>query len=146
MILFEEGIMLRAVVFLSLVITILSLQGKAFGFATFRCNGDIISPGDLSSEVRKKCGEPDHTTQWEIGCKGCWYLAYCYEGECHDLPKRMEGRPIKMECWTYNLSPNQFVRFLRFKDGILVSIKNGDKCREIETGDKCICGEDTFNR
>ena len=136
--------MLRAVAFLSVVIMILSLQGKAFGFATFRCSGHIISPRSLSSEVRKKCGEPNHTTQWEMGCKGCWRQVYCYEGECHDLPKLIQERPIKMECWTYNFGPNQFVRFLKFQNGRLINIKTGDKCSEIETGDKCKCGKDTF--
>lgn len=137
--------MLRAVAFLSVVIMILSLQGKAFGFATFKCNGHGISPGILSSEVRKICGEPDHTTQWEIGCKGCWSQIYCYEGRCHDLPKSIQG-PIKMECWTYNLSPTQFVRFLKFQNGELVRIKTGAKCSKMETGDNCKCEEDTFNR
>ena len=137
--------MLRAVAFLSVVIMSLSLQGKAFGYEGFRCSGHMFSPGALSSNIRKICGEPDHKTQWELGCKGCRAQIYCYEGACHDLPKSIQG-PLKMECWTYNLGPNQFVRFLKFQDGVLMRIKTGAKCSKMETGDKCKCEEDTFNR
>ena len=34
---------------------------------------------------------------------------------------------VRIEEWTYNLGPTRFVRYLRFENGILDAIRNGDK-------------------
>jgi hypothetical protein len=34
---------------------------------------------------------------------------------------------VKIEEWTYNPGPTEFIRYLRFENGILTNISTGDK-------------------
>ena len=77
------------------------------------CSEQLVSEGDLKSDVVAKCGEPaakdirqeevktrvDQTTERSIF--------------------------ITIEEWTYNLGPNRFLRILTFRNGKLKDIRTG---------------------
>jgi hypothetical protein len=45
------------------------------------------------------------------------------QGEQHEDSKEK----VKIEEWTYNPGPTEFIRYLRFENGILTNISTGDK-------------------
>ena len=94
--------------------------------STFRCQGYVISVGDTMASVLDKCGEPDHTEQWEAGGPNLIFQYYDYEHERYIAPKMIYG-PLQMERWTYNLGSNKFLRHLLFQNGELIEIETGDK-------------------
>ncbi len=102
--------------------------------STFRCHKMIISVGDYTSKVLEKCGEPDHRETWEKVVETEVYEeAYdrheLYDNENHRrlYKPQIIKQVVKFERWTYNFGPQQFIRYLEFKDGVLDKIKTGDK-------------------
>ena len=77
-------------------------------------SGRIVSPGDATSDVIAKWGEPawKETRQEEFKEK---------------LDNGLERKTIvTIEEWTYNFGPSRFMRILTFKNGKLVEIRTGD--------------------
>ncbi|GAB3257118.1 DUF2845 domain-containing protein [Chitinimonas naiadis] len=73
-----------------------------------RCNGDLAGIGDNKAAVTMKCGEPVAKD------------SFCKPGE---------GACQRVDEWTYNPGPGQFLTILRFENGVLVSIRYGDRIR-----------------
>ena len=95
----------------------------ALGFAAiapayaFRCGTHLVSEGDTRGQVVAKCGDPtevDHRSVWRAPL--VWF---------HGRPVRAtEGLvEVPVELWIYNLGPNQFMRRVRFEDGVVVEIE-----------------------
>ncbi|HBZ94052.1 MAG TPA: hypothetical protein DEO91_10195 [Pseudomonas sp.] len=70
--------------------------------ASMRCGTTLISEGDLTVDVRRKCGEPDHREVIP--------------------PSSPQGGGVTVEQWVYGPS-NGMYRYLRFLDGKLVEIR-----------------------
>jgi hypothetical protein len=107
-----------------------------FGLAdlcfAFRCGTQLISEGDTKYEVTHKCGDPANIESWEeeriqrdYGLRReydsrsgrySWYRAPFLVNE-----------KVRIEEWTYNPGPTEFIRYLRFENGILTNISTGDK-------------------
>jgi hypothetical protein len=79
---------------------------------SLRCGDKLVSTGDRTSEVLSVCGEPFWRDTWD---------------EVVTLKKYGETTTTSSthEEWTYNFGPNEFVAFLHFEDGQLISVKNG---------------------
>ncbi len=77
------------------------------------CSGQIVSIGDLKSDVILKCGEPS----WKD----------IHQEEIQERIDRGLERKVydTIEDWTYNLGPNSFVRILTFRNNKLIDIKTG---------------------
>jgi hypothetical protein len=77
---------------------------------TFRCpNGDLVATGDQIGEIAVKCDKPTLITQ-------------------RDEPQKTEKgkvQYIKVEEWTYNKGPNDFIYTLLFRNGVLAEISSG---------------------
>jgi Protein of unknown function (DUF2845) len=93
---------------------------------TFRCGGGLVSVGDTTAKVLKKCGEPTKESEWEEGHNTWISQIYDYEKERYQLPELIKG-PILMELWTYDLGSNKFIRYLYFANGRLIRIETGEK-------------------
>jgi len=110
-------------------IVMLGLPGASLAF---RCGTKLVSEGDTKYEVVYKCGEPSYVEAWEE------------ERVQRDFGLRREfdrrtrrytwGREpllakeiVRIEEWTYNLGSTQFIRYLRFENGILTKMWTGDK-------------------
>jgi hypothetical protein len=115
----------------SLIIAVLVLGLSDVSFA-FRCGTKLVSEGDSKYEVVYKCGEPDYVEAWEeqrvqrdFGLRREFdpkNRRYTWDREPF-LVKEM----VRIEEWTYNLGSTQFIRYLRFENGILTKMWTGDK-------------------
>ena len=70
--------------------------------SSMRCGSTLINEGDLTVDVRRKCGEPDHREVIP--------------------PSSPQGGGVTVEQWVYGPS-NGMYRYLRFLDGKLVEIR-----------------------
>ena len=99
--LFSAG--LYGVVVAALVIALL-LAAQAQASSSLRCNGNLISRGDLRAEVRAACGEPDMIVPvGHMHVVGAGLLPY-------------------EELWYYNEGRQRFIRELRLRDARVVGI------------------------
>jgi hypothetical protein len=94
--------------------------------ADFRCGSNIIAPGDRKYDVLKKCGDPDNVEAWEeVRAKRELGSHLFLPGE--EPPGfRFPTVLVTVEEWEYNLGPGRFIRYLRFENGRLIKITNGD--------------------
>ena len=77
----------------------------------FRCRGGLVRAGDTMPEVVNECGEPVFVNRPGF------------------VVIQIDGVPWSIavdEEWIYNLGPNRFVRFVRFRGGRVVDIGHGD--------------------
>jgi len=108
------------------ILMILWLPALSFADRALRCHGRLVLIGDLKADVLSTCGDPDHIEQWEENPHGHTFRIYDYEKDRYQLPERIKG-PIRVERWTYDLGPNQFTRYLLFRNAKLYKIERGDK-------------------
>jgi hypothetical protein len=98
----------------------------------FRCGTQLVGEGDTRAEVIQKCGEPTFVDSWEeelIQRDFGTFRDYDprtgrYEGSREPFLVKIQ---VKIELWTYNLGSTQFIRYLRFENGILKEITTGAK-------------------
>jgi hypothetical protein len=79
-----------------------------------RCGNRLVNPGDRIDEVFQRCGEPAFRN-FETE-----YVSF------ETSPGIFVSRPIAIETWTYNRGPREFIRYLKFRDGRLVHISEGN--------------------
>jgi len=96
-----------------IVILLLSTTSDATA-SDFMCGSRIITTGEGKDDVFKKCGEASSVKVWE-------------ERIIRDLGSGLlVVEPVTIEEWEYNLGPNRFIRYLRFENGQLINIADGD--------------------
>jgi hypothetical protein len=95
----------------------------------FSCESKIITIGDYKYDVLRKCGEPSHVEVWE---------EVRIKRDFSSGPGLLETgiglyrsplfltRSVTVEEWIYNLGSNRFIRYLRFENGRLTRITEGD--------------------
>jgi hypothetical protein len=108
---------------------VLGLPGPSFAF---RCGTRLVSEGDSKYEVLHKCGDPDYVESWEEErIQKDYGLRREYDTENRRYTWNREPflvkEKVRIEEWTYNLGPTEFMRYLRFENGILTKISTGDK-------------------
>jgi hypothetical protein len=116
---------------LSLIIFVVVL-GLSDASLAFRCGTRLVSEGDSKYEVVQKCGEPDYVESWEEDrIQRDFGLRREYDPEHRRYTWNREPflvkEKVRIEEWTYNLGPTEFMRYLRFENGILTKISTGDK-------------------
>ncbi len=81
-----------------------------------RCDPGFVHEGDARLDVLARCGEPAVVDAWD---------------ETRDAfatgagLARAETVSIRVEVWTYDLGPNQLVRFVRMENGRVTAISTG---------------------
>lgn len=94
--------------------------------AAFRFGTHLIREGDTKAEVIHKCGEPSHVDAWmeeRIARDFCYPASYKWPWPRN--PYRVPAfvrEHVRIEVWTYNFGPTQFIRLLKFENGILRDI------------------------
>lgn len=112
----------------SVCLTVAVALSSASGATTaqsFRCANGIVDEGDSKATVSSKCGEP------------VLQDSFC---AAEDLPaRRGDEKPavtanvspcVNIDHWTFNPGKGKFLTTLRFEDGNLVSIEQGDRVRD----------------
>jgi hypothetical protein len=103
---------------------LLTLAGaSAVQAESLRCKGDLAQVGDSKASVLQKCGEPI-LKDWH--CKP----ATPPEQSGNATGTTAQTVPCeRVEEWSYNPGPGQFITILRFEAGELQSIKYGDRVK-----------------
>jgi len=93
----------------------------------FSCGSKMISIGDYQYDVLNKCGEPSHVEVWErVRIKGDFAPRLLETEVGGDLWRTLIKELVKVEEWEYNLGSTRFIRYLRFENGRLTRITEGD--------------------
>jgi len=114
------------------LVTVLIAFGLTDPSFAFRCGTELVDEGDTKYEVMHKCGEPDHIESWEEDrIQRDFGLRREYDNRtgrynCYRAPFLVNEK-VRIEEWTYNPGPTEFIRYLRFENGILTNIATGDK-------------------
>lgn len=80
-----------------------------------RCNGKVVSVGDLKSDVIAKCGNPTFSN------------IISFETKEETFGNKINTVETPVEQMTYNQGPNTFLKILTFKEGKLIKIEDGEK-------------------
>jgi len=75
---------------------------------SLRCGERLVHLGEYEAAVGDKCGPPTHAERHYIESGG-------------DVPGH-----ITIDIWVYDRGPGEFVRILRFDDGVLRYIEPGE--------------------
>jgi len=120
-------------IFVSVVfVTALTILGTVERALAFRCGTSLVNEGDTKAEVDRKCGEPDYVDSWkEERIDRNFRVERQYDPRARSYKFNREPflvkEEVKIDVWTYNLGPTQFIRYLTFENGILTEITAGDK-------------------
>ena len=94
-------------------VSVSSAHAWPLAAGSWRCGARIVGPGQTTQDVYERCGEPtDRTAATELVTVRV----------ARDVAVT---RPVTFERWTYDRGANQFVRFLTFRDDVLVAIDEG---------------------
>jgi len=94
-------------------IFLLLMTAEAFAL---RCGNKLVDIGDRKIEVLEKCGKPVFVENWQEE-------VIVYRGRLERQIRRISSTNI--EEWTYNFGANRFIYFLRFVNGRLNRIEEG---------------------
>ena len=119
---------MKSVAFL-VAATTLSFCAELHAQQALRCDGDLAMPRDSKAVVVWKCGEPFFVQSF---CK----IIDPSEGVMTLLPigPYAPGMLVAPWCqlveeWYYNPGPGQFIAIMRFEQGVMRSIRYGDRVR-----------------
>jgi len=91
------------------------------------CGSKIITVGDRMYDVLRKCGEPSHVEVWEeVRIRRDLGLRLSETGMLLDQSPLLVKKLVTVEEWEYNFGSNRFIRYLRFENGRLIRITEGD--------------------
>ena len=113
-----------------LLLLLLLLALSDISIAGLRCGTKLVHEGDTKAEVIHKCGEPNFVQSWEeehiqrdynyvpiFSTRTGRYRWYC--------EPFLVKETIRIEEWTYNFGSTEFIRYLRFENGVLKDITVG---------------------
>ena len=93
----------------------------------FSCGSRIVATGDRQADVLRKCGEPAHVASWEEVRIKRDFAPRVLETEMKGYQQPLFVKEhVAVEEWEYNLGPNRFIRYVRFENGRLITITEGD--------------------
>ena len=110
----------RTAAFLLLLLFVVAFDAVA---SELRCGSRIITIGERRHDVLRKCGDPVYVEVREEVRVGTPLLL---PGEEFRRIPSIVKELVTIEEWEYNFGPAQFIRYLRFENGILTSITTGD--------------------
>jgi hypothetical protein len=77
------------------------------------CDGGIVSGGDSAVDLILKCGQPE------------WKESHQEEIIDQVNPNLKQRTYITEEQWTYNFGPQQFLRIVTLRNGVITGIRTG---------------------
>jgi len=106
---------------LILILSILSFPAHAIA-DSLSCVGGIVSTGDAAVDLLLKCGKPD------------WQESHHEEITDRYAPNIKQRTYITVEQWTYNFGPQQLLRTVTLRNGVITDIKTGQYGRSKDRG------------
>jgi len=93
----------------------------------FSCGSKIITIRNHKYDVLRKCGEPSHVEVWEeVRIKRDLGFRLSETEMASDRWPLLVKELVTVEEWEYNFGSNRFIRYLRFENGRLIRITEGD--------------------
>jgi hypothetical protein len=88
------------------------------------CNGSLAGTGDSKTAVMQKCGPPMVAEQVCINSAsgGLAYQVNPYTGQ-----SVLTQQCVPMEDWTYDRGHGRFMAIVRFQNGTVESVRDGDR-------------------
>ena len=77
------------------------------------CSGGIVSSGDSAVDLIVRCGQPE------------WKESYQEEITDRVDPNLKQRTYVTVELWTYNFGPQQFMRIVTLRNGVIAGIRTG---------------------
>jgi hypothetical protein len=102
---------MRPLIFIILLVTgLFPLHAYADSLS---CDGGIVSSGDTTVDLIMKCGQPE----WKES----------HQEEITDLvyPRLKQRTYITVEQWTYNFGPQQLLRIVTIRNGVIAGVRTG---------------------
>lgn len=106
---------------------ITAIERRSYGYADAgpkpvrlprtRCDPGQVHDGDGKLDVLARCGEPAAVDSWDE-TRGVFTRGDAGQALTQETT-------IRVEIWTYDLGPNQFVRFVRLENGKVTGITTG---------------------
>lgn len=92
-------------------------ERKPARIARARCDPDKVHAGDAKLDILARCGEPALVDAWDE-VRGLLEAG---------APGEASGKTVTvhLEVWTYDLGPNQFVRFVHLENGRVTGVSTG---------------------
>lgn len=111
-------------VFRVVILAVLMLASAAQA-QTFRCEHGLAGTGDSKASVLQKCGEPSVRDQF------CQMAEPASASGPRDSGVTVNVLPcVTVDEWTFNPGKGKFLTTLRFENGQLSSISQGDRVRD----------------
>ncbi len=95
------------------IVAVLGSALPAHAESSWHCGTRLVGTGLTLDDVYARCGAPIDRT---------FSVEYVTVRVAYDVAVT---RPVAVEQWLYNPGPNQFLRYLTFRDGTLVAIDEG---------------------
>ncbi len=93
----------------------------------FNCGARIVTIRDRKNDVLRKCGEPSYVEVWEeVRIKRDLGFRLSETEMGLDRSPLLIKELVTVEEWEYNFGPSRFIRYLRFENGRLIRITEGD--------------------
>ena len=110
-------------------LALLGLEAPRAGADALRCGRKLISDGDTLYDVRSRCGEPDNKIQRvELRTVRQWLQGPCVGPDPRNCGRVIERTiEVTIDEWIYDFGPHQFINYLVFEQGHLISIVSGKR-------------------
>jgi hypothetical protein len=91
-----------------------------------RCGTKLVSDGDSTYDVQSRCGDPTAATRRvELRTVRTWVNGPCVKGGgCGHMVERTVE--VVVDEWVYDMGPHDFIRYLTFEQGKLLTVRTGD--------------------
>ena len=86
---------------------------------SMRCQGKMVSTGDISTKVLLTCGEPLSKELVEI--------KKTKSSDSSTKDSKTEESKVFVEKWTYGFGKGRLLKILTFQEGVLKKIETGDR-------------------
>jgi len=105
---------------------LLSLQAGLASAQSLRCGGQISGAGDSKSSVVQKCGDPMAVESVCVPqAQPQSMIVTGADGVLRQIFVPQQCVPV--EDWTYYRGSGSFLTIVRFKNGVVESIRDGDR-------------------
>ena len=110
-------------------LALLGLEAPRVAADAMRCGRKLVSDGDTLYDVRSRCGEPDNKIQrFEVRTVRHWLQGPCVGPDPRNCGRVIERTiEVTIDEWTYDFGPHQFINYLVFEQGRLISIVSGKR-------------------
>lgn len=108
-------------------VLVAALHPLAAGAQSLQCGGNLVGVGESRFSLLQKCGEPAFRETLCIPVRPQGRFAYGPGGNVILVPVAPSCVPV--EEWTYHRGAGNFLAVVRFGNGVVESVRDGERMR-----------------